>query len=68
MRKGKFKIYKAMQWNYSEKSLPYWWFTIVAGNGKVIATSQMYKTKRSCLTGIASTKHNAYYGTVEEVK
>lgn len=34
-------------------------FVLKASNGEVIATSQVYKTKDSCLKGIQSVKKNA---------
>ena len=34
-------------------------FVLKADNGEVIATSQVYKSKDSCLKGIASVKKNA---------
>ena len=34
-------------------------FNLKAGNGEVIATSEGYKSKASCLNGIASVKKNA---------
>jgi len=62
MRRGKFKIHR----EGSGFNKDYWWFTLVAGNGKVIAQSEMYNSKQSCLKGIASVKHNAYHGTTED--
>ena len=34
-------------------------FNLVAGNGQVIATSQTYKARSSCLGGIESVRTNA---------
>jgi uncharacterized protein YegP (UPF0339 family) len=34
-------------------------FNLKAGNGQVIATSEMYESKASALNGIASVKTNA---------
>jgi len=34
-------------------------FDLKAGNGEVIATSEVYSSQRSCLKGIASVKNNA---------
>ena len=34
-------------------------FNLKAGNGEIIATSETYTTKRSCLKGIESVKANA---------
>lgn len=36
-----------------------YYFTLKAGNGEVILTSQMYETKQGAETGIASVKVNA---------
>ena len=34
-------------------------FDLKAGNGEVIATSQVYASKASCLKGVESVKENA---------
>ena len=34
-------------------------FDLKAGNGEVIATSEVYTSKKSCLGGIASVQKNA---------
>jgi uncharacterized protein YegP (UPF0339 family) len=34
-------------------------FNLVAGNGQVIASSEMYESKRAALNGIESVKKNA---------
>ena len=46
MRQGKIVIYgdKAGEWR----------FRFVAANGKIVAVSEGYKTKSSCLKGIAA--------------
>lgn len=36
-----------------------WYFHLKASNGKIIAQSEGYNTKRSALNGIASIKKNA---------
>ena len=41
-------------------------FRLKAANGQVIATSEGYKTKASCLNGIESVRTNAPKGTFEE--
>jgi len=33
---------------------PYFWFNVVAKNGQIIATSEIYKTKRSMRKGVLS--------------
>ena len=40
-------------------------FDLKAGNGEVIATSEIYSTKAACLKGIASVKANAI-GEIED--
>ena len=41
-------------------------FDLKAGNGEVIATSEVYTTKASCLSGVASVKKNAPIANVED--
>lgn len=41
-------------------------FRLKAKNGEIIATSEGYKTKASCLNGIESVKKNAPEAAVEE--
>ena len=41
-------------------------FDLKAGNGEVIATSQVYKSKESCKKGIESVKKNAPDAAVVE--
>ncbi len=57
---GKFEVYK----DKSEKFR----FRLKAGNGQVIATGQSYKTKESCLKGIASLKNNAPNAEIVEIQ
>ena len=40
-------------------------FDLKAGNGEVIATSEVYTSKNSCLSGIASVQKNAPVAAVE---
>ncbi len=40
-------------------------FDLKAGNGEVIATSEVYTTKNACLNGIASVKNNCV-GEIED--
>lgn len=42
-------------------------FRLKAGNGEVIATSEGYKSKDSCLKGIDSVKENAPVADIIEV-
>lgn len=41
-------------------------FDLKAGNGEVIATSEVYKTKVSCLNGVKSVAKNAPVANVED--
>ena len=41
-------------------------FDLKAGNGEVIATSEVYTSKNSCLSGIASVQKNAPVAAVED--
>ncbi len=43
-------------------------FRLKAANGQVIATSEAYEAKDSCLNGIESVKKNAAGAEVVEVK
>lgn len=51
---------------YTDKAGDYR-FRLKATNGQVIATGQGYKSKASCLEGIASIKKNAESAEVVEV-
>ncbi len=42
-------------------------FRLKAGNGQIIAVSEAYETKESCLNGIESVKKNAGDASVVEV-
>ena len=41
-------------------------FDLKAGNGEVIATSEVYTTKAACLNGVESVKKNAPVAAVED--
>ncbi len=41
-------------------------FDLKAGNGEVIATSEVYNTLRSCMNGVNSVKRNAPKAAVED--
>jgi len=41
-------------------------FDLKAGNGEIIANSEVYKSKKSCLNGIESVKTNAPIAAVED--
>ena len=41
-------------------------FDLKAGNGEVIATSEVYESKAACLNGIESVKKNAAVANVED--
>jgi uncharacterized protein YegP (UPF0339 family) len=41
-------------------------FNLLSTNGKVIAPSETYETKRACLAGIESVRKNAPNATIDE--
>jgi uncharacterized protein YegP (UPF0339 family) len=41
-------------------------FNLLSTNGKVIATSQAYETKRACLAGIESVRKHAAKAAVDD--
>ena len=41
-------------------------FDLKAGNGEIIASSQVYKSRKSCLNGIESVRRNAPIAGVED--
>ncbi len=41
-------------------------FNLKAGNGEIIATSEIYKSEKSCRQGIASVQRNAPIAAVED--
>lgn len=43
-------------------------FRLKAGNGEIIATSEAYNSKDSCMNGIESVKKNAPIAEVHEAK
>ncbi|MBU0928577.1 MAG: YegP family protein [Spirochaetes bacterium] len=43
-------------------------FRLKAGNGQIIAVSEAYESKDSCMNGIESVKKNASDAAVVEVK
>ena len=45
-----------------------WYFHLKAENGKVIAQSQGYTTKKNCINGIDSIKNNALTARTEEIE
>lgn len=57
---GKFEWFKDKKDKYR--------FRLKAGNGQIIAISEAYETKDSCLNGIESVKKNAPDAPVVEVK
>ena len=44
------------------------YFVLIARNGEIIATSEMYKSKQSCKKGITSVKTSAFAKTVDTTK
>ncbi len=43
-------------------------FRLKAGNGEIIATSEGYTTKKSCMNGIESVKKNAPVAEIVEIE
>ena len=43
-------------------------FNLKAGNGEVIATSEIYATEAACMNGIDSIRRNAPEASVEKVE
>jgi len=56
---SKFEVYKDKSGEFR--------FRLKAANGQVIATSEGYKTKASCMNGIDSVKKNAPSAEVVEL-
>lgn len=56
---AKFEVYKDNKGEFR--------FRLIAANGQIIATSQGYKTKASCMKGIESVKKSAPKTEVVEV-
>lgn len=42
------------------------YFVLKAGNGEIIAKSEAYKAKASCMNGIESVKNNAPTATIDD--
>jgi len=59
MSKPKFEIFKDASGEFR--------FRLKAPNGEIIAISEGYTTKASCLKGIKSVKKNAPIAEVEEI-
>ncbi|TAJ45763.1 YegP family protein [Methanofollis fontis] len=60
MPKGKFEVYHDKGGEFR--------FRLKASNGQIIAVSQGYKSRESCLKGIESVKNNAPNAEVFEVE
>lgn len=43
------------------------YFTLHAGNGQVIATSEKYTTKAALYNGVASVQKNAYGAVIDDL-
>lgn len=50
---GPFRLYESPERPWRKSYENFYW-TLVARNGQVLATSEMYKTKRSAINGISS--------------
>lgn len=58
MRKPKFELTENWDGEY--------YFNLIAPNGKIIATSEMYNSKQSAIKGINSVKKNAKIAEIKE--
>ena len=56
---GTFEVYKDIAGEYR--------FRLKAPNGEIIAVSEGYKAKKSCMNGIESVKKNAPKATIVEL-
>ena len=43
-----------------------YYFVLQAGNGEIIATSEMYESKQACKKGINSVKRSIFAGVKDE--
>jgi uncharacterized protein YegP (UPF0339 family) len=59
MATGKFEVWADKAGEYR--------FKLKASNGEVIATSEGYSTKKSCMSGIESVRKNAPTATIVEL-
>ena len=59
MAEGKFEVWTDKAGEYR--------FRLKAPNGEVIATSEGYSSKKSCMNGIESVKKNAPKATIVEL-
>lgn len=57
---AKFEVYKDKAGEYR--------FRLKSGNGQVIAVSEGYKSKTSCMNGIESIKKNAPTAAIVEIE
>lgn len=62
---GPFKLHKSQYQKVRGRQAHYW--TLVAANGRVLATSEMYVAKAACLKGIQSAITNVTDWRVEEL-
>jgi uncharacterized protein len=60
MTNGKFEVYEDGSGKFR--------FRLKAGNGEIIATSQGYASRQSCMKGIDSVKKNASNAEIVEIK
>ena len=59
LKTGKFEVYKDKTGKYR--------FRLKASNGKIIAVSEDYRAKKSCINGILSVKKNALKAKIVEL-
>ena len=63
-----FEVKKNPKWEIYEDKAGEFRFRLKATNGQIIATSEGYKTMKSCRNGIASVQKNSVDAKVEEAK
>lgn len=67
MKTGKFMVYAIddLRRDGTLEPYTYFYFNLCTTTGHVIATSEMYETKRGCLNGIKSVQKNAPTAVIE---
>lgn len=56
-----------MKFTIKKASTKEFYFNLLAKNGEIIATSEMYQTKAMCKKGIRSVKRNALFADVDDL-
>lgn len=66
MNRRKLRIQVFKNWMIREETA--WYFRIIAGNGKIIAQSEGYKTKQKCLHTVDLLTKGLWDAIVEEIE